>query len=74
MQTLLLIGNGLLLVMVLTALVKGARVAYLTGLAQGKARGYAEGLSRGTSDLKGGALEALPRLQGISLASEHMAS
>jgi hypothetical protein len=74
MQTLLLIGNGVLLAMVLTAAVKGTRVAYLTGLAQGKARGYAEGLSLGSSIGHDNTLEVLPTINRVSLSSEHLAS
>lgn len=74
MQTLLLIGNGVLLAMVLAAAVKGTRVAYLTGLAQGKARGYAEGLSLGASVGHDNTLEVLPTINRTTLATDHLAS
>jgi flagellar biosynthesis/type III secretory pathway protein FliH len=74
MQTLLLIVNGLLMAMVLMALAKGSRVAYLTGLAQGKARGFAEGLQKGIAAAQQGTLQAVPGLKGVSITSKHLAS
>ena len=68
MQTLLLIGNGMLMTLVLAALAKGSRVAYLTGLAQGKARGYAEGLGKGIATAQSAARQAVAR------PAEHLAS
>lgn len=47
MQALLLSFNALLLVLVLIALVKGSRVAYLTGLRQGLSTGKTEGYHAG---------------------------
>jgi hypothetical protein len=74
MQTLLLFMNVLLMAMVLMALVKGSRVAYLTGLAQGKARGFADGLHKGITAAQQGTLQAVPGLKGVSIAQDHLAS
>lgn len=74
MQTLLLIMNGLLMTLVLVAVAKGSRVAFLTGMAQGKARGYAEGLTKGLAAAQQGALQAVPGLKGVSIAKENLAS
>jgi hypothetical protein len=74
MQTLLLIVNGLLMTLVLVALAKGSRVAFLTGMAQGKARGFAEGLHKGITAAQQGTLQAVPGLKGVSIAKETLAS